>query len=109
MGEVIGPAIIGIILIMIGYFNTKGNINSLHWYHRQRVSEEDRIPFGKAVGRGTILIGISLEVYALCALTDMLLDMKVFSTIGSVITVTAVVIGLIMMFHAMIKYNKGIF
>lgn len=109
MEAVIGPAVIGVILIVIGYFNTKGNISSLHWYHRQRVSEEDRIPFGKQVGRGTLLIGCSLEVFAACSLASLLLENNVFAVIGSVIVVICIIIGCILMFSAMIKYNKGIF
>ena len=48
---IIFTAILGIILIIIGYFNTKGNINSLHWYHRQRVTDNRAKPpiFGWAV------------------------------------------------------------
>ena len=109
MGDVIGPAIIGIILIVIGYFNTKGNINSLHWYHRKRVSEEDRIPFGKKVGLGTILIGIAVETFAACSLAALLLDNDIFTLIGTVIVVIGIIVGCFIMFSAMIKYNKGIF
>ena len=45
MGEFIIQIIIGIALIIVGIFNTKGNILLLHSYHRKRVKEEDRIPF----------------------------------------------------------------
>ena len=38
MGDVIGPVILGIIISILGISNMKGNISSLHWYHRQRVS-----------------------------------------------------------------------
>jgi hypothetical protein len=50
-------ALVGIVCIVLGISNMKGNISSLHSYHRSRVSEEDRIPFGKKVGLGTIIIG----------------------------------------------------
>ena len=42
---------LGIVCILIGLSNRKGNIETLHSYHRSRVSEEDRIPFGKEVGK----------------------------------------------------------
>lgn len=50
MGDVIGPVILGIIISILGISNMKGNISSLHWYHRQRVSPDDVMPFGKRVG-----------------------------------------------------------
>ena len=56
------PVIIGIICIVIGISNSKGNIKSLHSYHRSRVREEDKLPFGKLVGLGMIIIGISLII-----------------------------------------------
>ncbi len=56
------PGILGVILIVLGIMNMKGNISSLHWYHRKRVAEEDRKPFGKLVGLGTLIIGIALVI-----------------------------------------------
>ena len=53
MGDVIGPVILGIIISILGISNMKGNISSLHWYHRQRVSPDDVMPFGKRVGLST--------------------------------------------------------
>ena len=38
---------IAVLLIVLGVLNMKGNVSSLHSYHRRRVSEEDRLPFGK--------------------------------------------------------------
>lgn len=52
MGDVIGPIIIGVLISALGIMNMKGNISSLHWYHRQRVSPNDVKPFGKSVGFG---------------------------------------------------------
>ncbi|MBQ8331912.1 MAG: hypothetical protein IJX94_05390 [Clostridia bacterium] len=37
-------------IAVLGIINMTGNISSLHWYHRQRVTKEDRKPFGKLVG-----------------------------------------------------------
>ena len=42
--------LVGVVCIVLGISNMRGNISSLHSYHRHRVSEEDRIPFGKQVG-----------------------------------------------------------
>ena len=46
MFDLIMALVIGIILILIGILNTKGNISMLHSYHRHCVSEKDIIPFG---------------------------------------------------------------
>ena len=61
--------ILGAVCIIIGIFNSKGHISTLHSYHRKRVSEEDRIPFGKRIGLGMIIIGVSVIISGvLCAI-----------------------------------------
>ena len=62
MGEFIIQIIIGLIIIIIGLLNMKGNISLLHSYHRKRVKKEDIIPFGKKVGIGSIIIGITMGI-----------------------------------------------
>ena len=57
MAEIIMLFVIGILFLFIGVSNRKGNIQLLHSYHRKRVKEEDRIPLGKRVGLGIIIIG----------------------------------------------------
>lgn len=109
MDAYIGPMLIGVICIVLGVYNTKGNIYSLHWYHRKRVSEEDRIPFGKMVGRGTIIIGISLLIFGGLSLATELLKNDLYVLIGEVIVIIGMIVGLVMNFYAMIKYNHGIF
>lgn len=47
MGEFIIQIIIGLIIMIIGILNMKGNISLLHSYHRKRVKKEDIIPFEK--------------------------------------------------------------
>ena len=62
MEEFIIQIIIGLVLIIIGIFNMQGNISLLHSYHRKRVKKEDIIPFGKKVGIGNIVIGITIII-----------------------------------------------
>lgn len=62
--ESIFTAIIGLVIIILGAINRTGNISTLHAYHRNRVSEEDRIPFGKMVGLGTIIVGFGIIAMA---------------------------------------------
>ena len=109
MAAAIGPAIVGIILIALGISNIRGNISSIHSYHRKRVSEEDKKPFGRLVGTGTLIIGAAVIVFgALNYISEMLAN-NVFRIAGAVLLAVSVIVGLGMSFYAMIKYNKGIF
>ena len=102
MGDVIGPVILGIIISILGISNMKGNISSLHWYHRQRVSPDDVKPFGKKVGLGTLIIGIAIIVFDLT-------EIEVYTIIGATVLIPAVIVGLGLSLYAIIKYNKGLF
>ena len=103
------PGILGVILIVLGIMNMKGNISSLHWYHRQRVTEEDRKPFGKLVGLGTLIIGIALVISGILFWISEVTATELWLIVGCVITVVGIVVGLVLSFYAIIKYNKGIF
>ena len=107
--ESIITAIIGVVCIILGAINRTGNISSLHFYHRNRVKEQDRLPFGKLVGLGTIIIGIALILMGALNFVAKLLQNDLFTIIGSVILVIGLVIGLAISFYAMKKYNGGIF
>lgn len=107
--ENIFPVILGFVCIVIGILNRKGNVSSLHSYHRKRVSEEDRLPFGKTVGLGTIIIGVSLIFMGGLSYLASSLHQNIYSVIGTVILIVGLVVGLGISFYAMIKYNKGIF
>ena len=109
MDNFIVPGILGVILIVLGIMNMKGNISSLHWYHRQRVTEEDRKPFGKLVGLGTLIIGIALVISGILFWISEVTATELWLIIGCVITVVGIVVGLVLSFYAMIQYNKGIF
>lgn len=109
MIESIITLIVGIVIIFIGISNTKGNLSALHSYHRNRVSEEDKLPFGKKVGAGMIIIGIGIIIFSICSLVTYFTNLAILTTIGGAIMVLGIVIGLFLAFSAMIKYNKGIF
>ena len=100
---------VGVVCIVLGISNMRGNISSLHSYHRNRVSEEDRIPFGKAVGRGMILIGCGVIVFSLLTAATLQTGQEVFTLLGTGVLMVTLVIGLAISFRAMIKYNGGIF
>lgn len=109
MGSVIGPVVLGMLIVVLGILNMKGNISSVHWYHRTRVTEENRLPFGKLIGLGTIIIGASMAAFGGFAFIAKTANQQVFITIGSAVVVLGIVVGLAMSFYAMFKYNKGIF
>ena len=52
--------ILGVFISVMGIVNIKGNISTIHSYNRRKVKEEDIPKYGKAVGTGTLIIGVSL-------------------------------------------------
>jgi hypothetical protein len=109
MDSAFGPVILGVFIIILGLSNMKGNISSVHRYHRSRVSEADRLPFGRMIGAGTIICGVSLMVSGCLSLLAEKMNAEAFTMAGSVILITGLAAGLLLSFYAMIKYNKGIF
>ena len=109
MEAFITSTLLGIILCALGSVNMKGNIYSLHWYHRRRVTEEDRKSFGKLVGLGTLMIGAAIILFGILFWIYEATTMEIWVIIGTVILAAGIVAGLGLSFYAMIKYNKGIF
>ena len=101
--------LIGAVCIVIGILNCFGNISMLHSYHRKRIPEEKRLAFGKWVGAGTILIGISLVAMGILSYLAVHLQNNVYQTVGNAVLIAGFVLGIGISFFAMIKYNKGIF
>ena len=109
MVENIVTFLVGVIGIVLGISNMRGNISTLHSYHRHRVSEEDRIPFGKQVGLGTMVIGVGIIIFSVLSTVTLYTENNIFILIGTAVLIVGIVAGLIISFKAMIKYNKGIF
>ena len=101
--------LVGVVCIVLGISNMRGNISSLHSYHRSRVSEEDRIPFGKQVGLGTIIVGIGIIVFSVLSSVTLYTENDIFILFGTAVLIIGIILGLVISFRAMIKYNKGIF
>ena len=101
--------LVGVVCIVLGISNMRGNISSLHSYHRSRVSEEDRIPFGKQVGLGTIIVGIGIIVFSVLSSVTLYTENDIFILVGTALLIIGIILGLVISFRAMIKYNKGIF
>lgn len=100
---------LGVLMIVIGAVNMTGNISSLHSYHRHRVCEEDKKPYGKAVGLGTLLIGVSVILFGALLLAFEKTQKNGFVILGTALMLVGIVVGTALIIRAMIKYNKGIF
>ena len=100
---------LGILVSILGIINMMGNISSLHWYHRQRVTEENRKPFGKLVGLGTLIIGLSMIVFGILFLIFEQTQLQAFVVIGVIELIVSIIVVMFVSFYAMKKYNGGIF
>ena len=107
--ESIAFVIVGVVCIIIGILNRKGNISMLHSYHRKRVSEENVLPFGKMVGLGMIIIGAALIFAGIFSFVAINLDSAVCSIVSNVTLIVGLLIGLAITLYAMIKYNRSVF
>ena len=93
--------ILGVFISVVGIVNIKGNISTIHSYNRRRVKEEDIPKYGKVVGTGTLIIGISLVLGFIASFwSEIFIDY---------IILPAVIVGLGFILYGQFKYNKGIF
>ena len=99
--EYIVLLILGVFISVVGIVNIKGNISTIHSYNRRKVKEEDIPKYGKAVGTGTLIIGVSLVLGFIVSFWN--------EEMIAYITHPAVVVGLGFMLYGQFKYNKGIF
>ena len=100
---------LGIIVSVLGIINMTGNISSLHRYHRHRVTEENKKPFGKLVGLGTLIIGLAMIVFGILFFIFEKTQLQALMIIGEVQLIVGIIVGLALNFYAMKKYNGGIF
>lgn len=93
--------ILGIFLSVIGIVNISGNVSTIHAYNRRNVKEEDIPKYGRAVGTGTLIIGISLAFTYFITLWN--------EAVTDAVVLPAIAIGLAFILYGQIKYNHGIF
>ena len=108
MVEAVIGIIIGIACIVIGVLNMKGNIKMLHSYHINNIKEEDKIPFGRLVGIGTLVIGISLIIYGSLNVAYTINQNDLFVVLSNILLVIGLIIGICICLFAIKKYNKKI-
>ncbi len=94
--------ILGVFISVLGIINMTGNISTIHSYNRKKVTEEDAPKYGRAVGIGTLIIGVSLIVDFVLVLLDLL-------AVVPFVLIPSIVLGVVLILYAQFKYNKGIF
>lgn len=100
---------VGVLLIILGVICMKGNVSLVHWYHKRRVTEENQKKFAMLVGMGILIIGLSVIVNNIFLIINEIIPYKNFSFASTLTLSLGIVIGLMICFYAMIKYNRGIF
>ena len=98
----IGMLGLGIVFILLGIFNMCGNIGSIHWYNRRKVTKENQKAYCLVMGLGTLIIGVTL-------IAATIVQVLVGVEQGAFVILGGVVIGFALMLYAQFKYNKGLF
>lgn len=93
--------VLGIFISVMGIVNIKGNISTIHSYNRRKVKEEDIPKYGKAIGTGTFVIGVSLVLSYVVSFGS--------EDVIPYIIIPAIIVGLAFMLYGQFKYNHGIF
>ena len=96
--------ILTVFFIRNGIDNLKGNIDSVHWYNRRRITEETRPKYGKLIGISTLICAGGV---ILCTILDLVYGE--LPEIGGWIVLIAIAVSIVIMIYAQFKYNKGIF
>ena len=86
---------LGILVCVLGIVNAMGNISSLHSYHRHRVTEENRKAFGKLVGLGTLIIGLSMIAFSVLFLIFVHTQLEALVTVGVAELILGIIAGTI--------------
>ena len=95
--------IVGAILVALGVVNWKGNISTIHWYHRTRIHPEDVPRYGRAMGAGTITIGLSVMA------AGVLEDVFALPQAAPIVVGIGLAAGFAIITYAQFKYNGGLF
>lgn len=93
--------VLGVILLVLSVVNFRGDISTIHWYHRRKVTTENAPKYGRVMGIGTGIVG-------LCAIVTAALEAAMSRNLDAVI-ICGCVAGIGVMLYAQIKYNHGLF
>ncbi len=102
MEKYIAFVIVGIVLVGVGILNYRGNISSIHWYNRRKVSEADIPSYGRCMGIGSMVCGGALLLTAM-------LEILLKNPMVEITILLGFAIGLVFLLYGQFKYNKGLF
>lgn len=93
---------LGAIITALGIYNIRGNIGSIHWYNRRKVSKENQLPYCRLVGVGTMIVGIGL-------ISAGVIQALAGAAAAAAIIVCSTAVGLTLVLIAQFRYNHGLF
>ena len=100
----------GLIFVVLGAFNLKGNIASVHWYNRRKVTKENQMAYCRLVGLGTVIIGVAMLLSSACQIIFVhFINKGPAVLLGGAVTIAGIAVGLVLILIAQFKYNKGLF
>lgn len=102
MTEWIAMIVLGLLLILMGILNLRGDLSSIHWYNRRKVAAEHRSAYGRCMGAGSAAIGGGLLLTGLLQLARPMEARYLIALLG-------VILGLGLMLYGQFRYNRGIF
>ena len=105
---VIVCAIVGALCIIWGIQCFRGNISSLHEYHKTRVKKEDVLPFSRTIGAGLITVGGSVIAFGVALILNEAVGGASLA-VGLSVLGAGTVAGIAILIYATKKYNGGIF
>lgn len=102
MTEYLPLLMIGVLLIVVSVPNLRGRAWTVHRYNRRRVREENLPAYSRMMGIGTLAIGASVMIAAVC--------LMIFHVEALFFLIVAgLILGLGIIFYAQFKYNGGLF
>ena len=103
IGEFAAELLVGVLVLILGYLTGwKGKVNLIHSYQRKNVTPEDKQPFARKVGIGTIILGLGLTLMPV-------LNWMIGHNIGYYTCIAALLISCIVTGQAVIQYNGSLF
>lgn len=92
--------LLGLALSALGILNIKGNINTVKSWNRRKVRDEDIPKYGRAVGTGTLLMGISVILAFVISFWN--------EDYMSYVAIPGIILGLGFILYGQFKYNHGL-
>ena len=111
-GLIIGiiiPLAAGASIIFFGVMNMRGDISSLHSYHRDKVAPQNVRAFGRLVGLGTVITGASVSLFSGFLLIAEIKESSLIMILGSTLLCVGLAAGILISLIAIKKYNGSIF